>query len=146
MENLYQDIILDHNRRPRNYGLPGNPTNRARARNPLCGDELEIALSLEGERIGEICFQGQGCAISRASASLMTEATKGLSRSEAAALARKVVEGLDGPGEAAVFAGQGELEALSGVQQFPARVKCATLAWQALLSALGDGRPVSTEE
>lgn len=146
MEDLYQEIILEHNRRPRNYGLPGNPTNRAGARNPLCGDELEIALELEDERIREIFFQGQGCAISMASASLMTEAVKGLSPDEARALARKVVAGIGDSAEGNTFTGLGDLAALSGVRRFPARVKCATLAWQGLLAALGDGRPVSTEE
>lgn len=146
MEDLYQDIILDHNRRPRNYGLPGKPSHRAGARNPLCGDELEIALELEGERVREICFQGQGCAISKASASLMTEAVKGLSRAEARSLARNVIEGIGDAGERHAFTGFGELAALSGVRRFPARVKCATLAWQGLLAALGDGSPVSTEE
>ena len=142
MENLYQDIILDHNRRPRNYGLPDNPTHRAEARNTLCGDEMEVVLEVQGERIREICFRGQGCAISKASASLMTEALTGLSVDEARAHTGRVIDGLENGSEETGLFLTGELAALSGVRRFPARIKCALLAWKALLAALEDGQSV----
>lgn len=145
MEDLYQEIILDHNKRPRNYGPLAEATHQAAGRNPLCGDELHVSLCLEKDRLREIKFQGQGCAISKASASLMTEALRGRTTGEARSLVRNVVEGLTGSAGEWAFEDLGDLAALSGVRKYPARIKCATLAWHAALGAL-EGKPlISTE-
>jgi nitrogen fixation NifU-like protein len=145
MEDLYQEIILDHNKRPRNFGpLPG-ATHRADGRNPLCGDELHVSLRLEGNRLAEVKFQGQGCAISKASASLMTESVTGKSPDEARQFAREVLSGLTGDTRDWSFEKAGDLAALSGVRKYPARIKCATLAWHALVAALEGQSSVSTE-
>lgn len=145
MEDLYQEIILDHNKRPRNFGpLPG-ATHQAAGRNPLCGDELHVSLRLEGNRLEEIKFQGQGCAISKASASLMTEALAGRSTDEARRFAGDVIGGLADSAREWRFEEAGDLAALSGVRKFPARIKCATLAWHAFLGALEGQQAISTE-
>ena len=145
IEDLYQDIILEHNKRPHNYGPLAGATHKAAGRNPLCGDELQVSLRLENGRIAEIHFQGQGCAISRASASMMTGAVSGRSSEAARAIARKVLDAFQPHGEDLVLEKDGELAAILGVRKFPARIKCATLAWHALLSALEGGETVSTE-
>jgi nitrogen fixation NifU-like protein len=142
LTDLYQDLILDHNRRPRNYGeLPG-ADRQARGHNPLCGDRLTVFLKLDGDRIDEIRFEGSGCAISRASASLMTEAVKGRSASEASGIFDRfkamITAPVDQPAEDASL---GKLLALGGVREFPIRIKCASLPWHTLkaaLAALGD--------
>ena len=146
LTELYQSIILDHNRAPRNFGeLPG-ATGRAEGRNPLCGDELTVWLRVEDDRVAEARFVGSGCAISRASASLMTQAVKGKTRAEAEALferVRQLVTGRLGADEARALGG---LAALGGVSAFPIRVKCASLSWHALHAALaGAGDEVTTE-
>jgi nitrogen fixation NifU-like protein len=146
LDDLYQEILLDHYRRPRNFGpLPG-ADREVDAHNPLCGDRLHLAVRLEGDRLADIRFEGSGCAISTASASMMTEAVKGLSTGEVLSLTdrfRALV--MDEKAQAAV-GDLGELAALGGVRAFPMRVKCATLAWHALRSALaGDAAPVTTE-
>ncbi len=144
---LYQEVILDHNKQPRNFGeLPGCD-HHAEGHNPLCGDQLTIDLALDGERIADLRFRGQGCAISTASASLMTEAVKGLTLDEAAALFDGFHEMLTGdPSQPADAAGLGKLAVFSGVREFPIRVKCATLPWHTLRAALsGSGEAVSTE-
>lgn len=149
LRDLYQDVILDHNRRPRNFGeLPG-ANRRAEGHNPLCGDRVAVLVEVDaaGDRIRDIAFQGSGCAISTASASLMTEALKGKSLDEARELFRHfhtlVTRGAAGED----LAGLGKLAAFAGVSEFPMRVKCATLAWHALQSALDrpESPPVSTE-
>jgi len=145
--DLYQDVILDHNKRPRNFGKLPDANRSARGHNPLCGDHITLTLKIDGDRIEEIAFEGQGCAISKASASLMTSAVKGKSRSEAAALFdafRKMVTGESpSPEDRKVM---GKLEVFSGVSEFPARVKCATLAWHTLKGALeSPGNTVTTE-
>lgn len=145
MEDLYQEIILDHNKRPRNFGPLAGATHRADGHNPLCGDELMVSMRLVDGRIESIHFQGQGCAISKASASLMTQALAGMGVEQARGLARRVVDGLDTQVRELTFAEVGDLAALSGVRQFPARIKCATLAWYACLCALDGGRSISTE-
>ncbi|NDV62776.1 SUF system NifU family Fe-S cluster assembly protein [Puniceicoccales bacterium CK1056] len=146
LEDLYQEIILDHNKHPRNFGpLPG-ATHRADGNNPLCGDELKVSLCLSEGLVEKIQFQGQGCAISKASASLMTEAIAGKTLEDACYLARSVIEGITACEEGLKFEEAGDLAALSGVRKFPARVKCATLAWHALLCALDGGDRVSTEQ
>lgn len=145
MEDLYQDIILEHNKRPRNFGPLNGATHRADGHNPLCGDDLKVFLRLENGRIQAIHFQGQGCAISKASASMMTEAIAGRTVDQARAIALKVLQAFKPHGEELVLDRDGELAALLGVRKFPARIKCATLAWHALLCALEGGQSVSTE-
>ena len=148
LNDLYRDVILDHNRRPRNFG-PLEPADASiEGFNPLCGDRLTVRLKMTGDTIADIRFEGQGCAISTASASLMTEAVKGKSRAEALLLFDRV-HGLLTE-DAASGDELGKLAALSGVREFPARVKCASLCWHTLASALQTTDPrelpaVSTE-
>lgn len=148
LRELYQQVILDHNRRPRNYREIANPTRTSEGTNPLCGDEITVYLTLNGDTIEDAAFQGSGCAISQASASLMTSAVKGKTRDEAEALFHAFHQMVTGnPSEAPDTQTLGKLAALAGVRRFPARVKCANLAWHTLHAALtqkGDG-PVSTE-
>ena len=143
---LYQDMILDHNRSPRNYGRLEDANRRVEGRNPLCGDQLTVWLRMNGDEIQDAAFEGSGCAISKASASLMTSAVKGKSRSEAEALFeqfRKLVTGKLREGEAETM---GKLAVFSGVSEYPVRVKCASLSWHALKAALeGPDTLVSTE-
>lgn len=148
LDELYQSIILDHNRRPRNFRAMDDASTHAEGKNPLCGDQLTIWLKLDGSQITDVSFQGIGCAISKASASLMTAAIKGKTRAEAEELFTKfhgVVTGAH-PEDAEAL---GSLKALSGVSRFPLRVKCASLAWHAMHAALlrsdGAAASVSTE-
>jgi nitrogen fixation NifU-like protein len=146
LDDLYQQVILDHYKRPRNRRAIENPTGRAEGRNPLCGDHVTVTLSLEGDVVKDVAFEGGGCAISTASASMMTEALKGKSLAEARALFKRfhaVVKGED-TGEGPDL---GKLEVFSGVSQYPVRVKCATLAWHTLDAALQNrGGTVTTED
>jgi nitrogen fixation NifU-like protein len=134
LTDLYRDVILDHNRRPRNFGPLEDAQAVAEGVNPLCGDRLTLRLNLADDRIENIRFEGQGCAISTASASLMTEAVKGKTRPEALALFDRVHRLLTD--DAAGAENLGKLAALSGVREYPARVKCASLCWHTLASAL----------
>ena len=134
LNELYRDVILDHNRRPRNFGPLEAADASAEGFNPMCGDRLTLRLKLAGDRIEDIRFEGQGCAISTASASLMTEAVKGKTRAEALRLFGRVHGLLTD--DAALGEDLGKLAALSGVREFPARVKCASLCWHTLASAL----------
>jgi len=134
LNDLYRDVILDHNRRPRNFGPLEAADASADGVNPLCGDRLTVRLNLADDRIDNIRFEGQGCAISTASASLMTEAVKGKTRGEALALFDRVHRLLTD--DAAGAEDLGKLAALSGVREYPARVKCASLCWHTLASAL----------
>jgi nitrogen fixation protein NifU and related proteins len=134
LTDLYRDVILDHNRRPRNFGTLEQANALAEGFNPLCGDRLTVRLNLADDRIENIRFEGQGCAISTASASLMTEAVKGKTRDEALALFDRVHRLLTD--DAAGAEDLGKLAALSGVREYPARVKCASLCWHTLASAL----------
>jgi nitrogen fixation NifU-like protein len=134
LTDLYRDVILDHNRRPRNFGPLEDAQAVAEGVNPLCGDRLTLRLNLADDRIENIRFEGQGCAISTASASLMTEAVKGKTRGEALALFDRVHRLLTD--DAAGAEDLGKLAALSGVREYPARVKCASLCWHTLASAL----------
>ncbi len=148
LNDLYRDVILDHNRRPRNFGPLVTADATAEGFNPLCGDRLTLRLNLADDTIRDIRFEGQGCAISTASASLMTEAVKGKTRGEALALFDKVHKLLTD--DAAGAEDLGKLAALSGVREYPARVKCASLCWHTLASALkaapsGAAPAVSTE-
>jgi len=138
LRELYQEVILDHSKRPRNFRQPADSNRLAVGHNPLCGDKLNLFLKVEGGRVADAAFQGSGCAISTASASLMTEMVKGLSEADARTLFDRFH---------AVVAGEGvageeleRLNAFAGVREFPVRVKCATLAWHTLIAALNGGR------
>ncbi len=135
LNDLYRDVILDHNRRPRNFGGLDSADASVEGFNPMCGDRLTLRLKLNDDTISDIRFEGQGCAISTASASLMTEAVKGKRREEALALFERVHQLLTD--DAAPMPSElGKLAALSGVREYPARVKCASLCWHTLASAL----------
>lgn len=140
---LYQDIILDHGRHPRNFRALGHPTNLAHGHNPLCGDRVTVYLELDGDRIKDVSFEGRGCAISTASASLMTEVLKGKTLAEADAMFKGFhaeVTGKPAPAVPASLADDMErLTPLEGVRAYPTRVKCATLAWHAFEAALKNG-------
>ena len=140
---LYQEVILDHYKNPRNFGAVDAPSGQAQGYNPLCGDQVSVSLRMNGDVVEEVAFEGVGCAISTASASLMTEAVKGKTREEAAHIFedfRRLVTGETQPeGEL------GKLEILAGVRDYPVRIKCAVLAWHALKSALQGGDKVTTE-
>jgi nitrogen fixation NifU-like protein len=140
LNDLYRDVILDHNRRPRNFGGLDPADASAEGFNPMCGDRLTLRLRMADEKIGEIRFEGQGCAISTASASLMTEAVKGKTRAQALQLFERVHSLLT---DDAAEGGEelGKLAALSGVREYPARVKCASLCWHTLASALQNQNP-----
>jgi nitrogen fixation NifU-like protein len=145
LKELYRDVILDHNRSPRNFGRIDPADGRAEGHNPLCGDRLSVFLRMNGERVEDIRFEGRGCAISTASASLMTEAVKGKDRPAIRELYSKVHALLTAP-DAVPDGTLGKLAALSGVREFPVRVKCASLCWHTLNAALEHGAAtVSTE-
>jgi nitrogen fixation NifU-like protein len=136
LEELYREVILDHYRHPRNRGrLEGRGTASVDLQNPTCGDEVRLSVALNGGRISDVRFEGRGCSISMASASMMTEAVKGRTVDDAVALQAAFKAMLRG--EPADEQRLGDLVALSGVAKFPVRVKCATLAWNALVRALG---------
>ena len=132
LSDLYQEVILDHYRRPRNRGSLEAYTRRVALANPTCGDELELDLLLDGETIADVRFSGRGCSISQASASMMTQLIKGKKVAEARTLAVRFSEMLRGSAEAARDKSLGEARALAGVARFPVRVKCALLGWNAL--------------
>ena len=138
LKELYRDVILDHNRSQRNFGRLEPSDAQAAGHNPLCGDRLNLTLRLHGDRVEDLRFEGQGCAISPASASLMTEAVKGRTRVEIARLYQDVHRLLTAHGADSGAAGAdlGKLMALAGVAEFPARVKCASLCWHTLNAAL----------
>jgi nitrogen fixation NifU-like protein len=147
LRDLYQQVILDHSKRPRNFLKLQGADRTAEGHNPLCGDEITIYLKMDGELIKDLSFQGAGCAISKASASMMTAALKGKTKAEAEALFGKFHEMVTGNRDTASDpAGLGKLEVFCGVCEFPVRVKCASLAWHTLRAALdGKGEAVSTE-
>jgi len=147
LRDLYQEVIIDHGKRPRNFRPLEGATCSAEGFNPLCGDQLRVYVKLADGMIEDIAFQGAGCAISQASASLMTMAVKGKTPEQALALFARVHALLtEGPNARVEPAELGKLAVLSGVWEFPVRVKCATLAWHTLRSALeGGGAAVSTE-
>ena len=145
LSDLYQEVILDHNRRPRNFrALPG-ASHTAEGYNPLCGDRLTLYLKVANDTIEDVSFEGAGCAISKASASMMTDELKGRTIAEADALFARFHRMVTTPPDQQVE-DMGKLSSLAGVREFPVRVKCASLAWHALRAALsGQGEPVSTE-
>ncbi len=147
LEALYQEVILDHNRKPRNFREMENADRRIDGRNPLCGDEITLWIKLDGDRVADVSFKGTGCAVSKSSASLMTAAVKGKTVAETRALFDRFHDMIVGKLSDAERATMGSLAALGGVSRFPVRVKCASLAWHALKSALDGGgqQEVSTE-
>jgi cysteine desulfurase/selenocysteine lyase len=147
LRELYQEVILDHNKRPRNFRTIEHPTRTARGHNPLCGDRLTLYLTLDGDRIADVAFEGSGCAISKASASLMTEALKGKTIAQAEALFERFHDVVTSPGDAPVNTdGLGKLAVFAGVREYPARVKCASLAWHTLKAAVATPDAVVSTE
>jgi len=143
LRDLYQQVILDHNRKPRNFRTLANPSRTAEGYNPLCGDRLTVEMALEGEVIRDIGFQGSGCAIFKASASMMTADLKGKTVTEAEAVFERFRAMLTENGPDTEL---GKLGVFAGVREFPSRIKCATLAWHTIHAALaGRAEPVTTE-
>ena len=146
LRELYQAVILDHNKKPRNFGELTQANRAAHGDNPLCGDKLRVELRVEDDVVREVAFTGSGCAISTASASLMTEAVKGRPLAEVTRLFDAFHELVAGAGTGAAGDGLGKLAVFAGVREFPIRVKCATLAWHTLRAALErSGETVKTE-
>jgi len=146
LTELYQEVILEHSKAPRNFRKPAVVNQEAEGYNPLCGDRCTVYLDMEDGGIKDIGFQGSGCAISRASASMMTQMVKGKSKAQAAQLFEQFHNLVTGKSEAAKAEDLGKMAVFAGVSKFPARVKCATLAWHTLQSALeNQHEPVSTE-
>lgn len=146
LDDLYQEIILDHNRRPRNFRTMEHPTHSAEGHNPLCGDEVTVFVHLDGDKIEDVSFHGQGCAISKASASLMTARLKGKTLDQAEEIIAQVRALLTATVEADPNLEQlGDIAALSGVRKFAVRVKCATLPWHTLEAAIEGRAEISTE-
>jgi len=147
LTDLYQEVILDHNKRPRNWGALTDATRVAKGHNPLCGDRLTLYVKVEGGTLTGISFEGSGCAISKASASLMTDAVKGQSLADALSLFDRVHDMLTTPIAEPVNTDEvGKMAVLSGVREFPARVKCASLAWHTLKSAILDTHETAKTE
>ncbi len=147
LKELYQQVILDHNKAPRNFRKIENPSGFAEGYNPLCGDKIDIYLNFDNDNISDISFQGSGCAISKASASLMTSMLKGKTREEAEELFKRFHDLVtDKLGDHPNIEDLGKLAVFTGVREFPARVKCASLAWHTMMNALHekDGK-TSTE-
>ncbi|MBI1882653.1 MAG: SUF system NifU family Fe-S cluster assembly protein [Chlamydiae bacterium] len=148
LNELYQEMILDHNKNPRNFHAIENADHVAEGYNPLCGDRLNLYLQMKGDQIQDIGFQGSGCAISKSSASMMTTGVKGKTKQEALLLFQNFHKMLSGPTNAGFdLKLLGKLAVFSGVSEYPTRVKCATLAWHTLKAALGKrGQAVTTED
>ena len=145
LSELYQEVILDHNRRPRNFHALAEASHTAEGYNPLCGDRLTLYLKIDGDRIEDVAFQGAGCAISKASASMMTDELKGRTVDEAFALFERFHRMVTTPPDQSIE-DMGKLSSLAGVREFPVRVKCASLAWHTLNAALDrSSAPVKTE-
>jgi len=146
LDDLYQDVILEHSKAPRNFHALPAANHKAEGFNPLCGDHFTVYIQMEGDAIRDIGFEGSGCAISKASASMMTQILKGKSRAEAEDLFKRFHALVTGRAPAGAASDLGKLTVFSGVSEFPVRVKCATLAWHTLQAALaGTQEPVSTE-
>ena len=143
INDLYQQVILDHCKQPRNFHEMPQATCSAQGRNPICGDQLKLFLTLDGENISDISFTGSGCCISKASASLLTEFAKGKTKADVEKMFRQVHEMVT---TGKILGDVGKLAVFAGVHKYPARVKCAILAWHAVIAALkGESKPVSTE-
>ena len=146
LRDLYQEVILDHNRSPRNFGRLDDADLSAEGHNPLCGDRLSITVKLTGDRVSDMRFEGAGCAISKASASLMTEGVKGRTLDELPRLFDRFHRLVTDRTAPADDAGLGKLAVFAGVRDYPARVKCAILAWRTLQAAVDEGREVVSTE
>jgi nitrogen fixation NifU-like protein len=144
LSDLYQEVILDHNRQPRNFRALADASHTADGHNPLCGDRLRVYLKVEGGRVSDVAFEGAGCAISKASASMMTDAIKGRTTAEVDALFERFHRMVTTPPDCPVE-DMGKLSSLAGVREFPVRVKCASLAWHTLKAAMAQKPKVSTE-
>jgi nitrogen fixation NifU-like protein len=144
LSDLYQEVILDHNRRPRNFHRLDGASHHAEGYNPLCGDRVTVFVQVADNRIADVAFQGSGCAISKASASLMTDRVKGCTVGEARELFDRFHRMVTTPSDRAVE-DLGKLSVLAGVREFPVRVKCASLAWHTLKAALDEQERASTE-
>ena len=144
LNDLYQEVILDHNRRPRNFRRIEAASHQAEGYNPLCGDRVSVFLQIDGERIADVAFEGSGCAISKASASLMTDRLKGSTVAEARDLFERFHRMVTTPPDQAVE-DLGKLSVLAGVREFPVRVKCASLAWHTMKAAMDNQQRTSTE-
>jgi nitrogen fixation NifU-like protein len=143
INDLYQQVILDHCKKPRNFHEMAQPTCSAQGHNPLCGDQLKMFVVMDGDKISDISFVGSGCCISKASASLLTEFAKGKTKSDVETMFGRVHEMVM---TGNVLGDVGKLAVFAGVHKYPARVKCAILSWHAVMSALkGDDKPVTTE-
>lgn len=147
LRDLYQDVILDHSKTPRNFRAQPSANHKAEGFNPLCGDRFTVYVTMDGGAIKDVSFQGSGCAISKASASMMTQSVKGKTMAEAEKIFERFHEMVTGHAESHTGESElGKLTVFSGVSEFPVRVKCATLAWHTLHAALeGKQDPVSTE-
>jgi nitrogen fixation NifU-like protein len=146
LRDLYQEVVFDHNRNPRNFRVIEDADRKVEGFNPLCGDRITLYLKLTGDLIADISFQGQGCAISTASASLMTELIKGKTLEEAEELFHAFHAIVTGKDDELKLKELGKLAVLAGVRQYPSRIKCATLPWHSLEAAIkGSEQPVSTE-
>ena len=145
---LYQEVILDHNKKPRNYGTLDHPSHHAEGHNPLCGDHLSVALNLDGDTVDQIAFHGESCAICKASASMMTAAVKGKTRAQAQALSQEFLAMATGKldlNQATQPNQIGRLAVFAGVRDLPTRVKCAILPWHTLQAAFNSQGTASTE-
>ena len=146
LNDLYQEVILEHNKNPRNFRAIENADKMADGNNPLCGDALRVYVETDGETIKDVAFKGSGCAISKASASMMTQAVKGKTKEEAETIFSEFVEMVTGKMDAEAQENHlGKLKIFAGVLEFPARVKCASLSWHMLHAALNNEEEVSTE-
>jgi nitrogen fixation NifU-like protein len=145
LSELYQQVILDHNKKPRNFRKLETANHSAEGYNPLCGDQLTVYLQLEDGAVKDISFEGSGCAISKAAASMMTQAVKGKAKQEAEQLFTEFHQMVTGDPDESVPNQLGNLEIFAGVREFPVRVKCATLAWHTMQAALNNEAMVSTE-
>jgi nitrogen fixation protein NifU and related proteins len=145
LNDLYQQVILDHNKKPRNFRIPETFNRSAQGHNPLCGDQLTVYLRLEDGTIADVAFQGSGCAISKAAASMMTQALKGKTTDETEHLFREFHEMVTGESDEDNEEALGNLRIFAGVREFPVRVKCATLPWHTFKAALENQEVVSTE-
>ena len=146
LRELYQQVILDHNKSPRNFRELSSPTSRVEGYNPLCGDHYTVYLQVDGDTIKDVSFTGTGCAISKASASVMSSTVKGKSKEDASRLFETFHKLVTGDTSGLDAADLGRLAAFSGVSEFPARVKCATLAWHTLRTALDGQKDTVTTE
>ncbi len=146
LSDLYQEVILDHNKNPRNFREIESPDNHAQGNNPLCGDKLEVFVRMDGETVEDVSFKGTGCAIFKASASMMTQALRGKSKKEAEEIFKEFHQMVTGELDIETDSNSlGKLRIFAGVLEFPARVKCASLSWHTVNAAMNNGEEITTE-